>query len=166
MLERAETSGEGDVDMRILIAAVGRARSGGAHDLYETYTGRLPWPTTLREIAAAKARSAKERIRREGEALVKTIPSGSVRVALDESGQNLSSNTFAKRIASWRDSGRPDLAFVLGGADGLAEEIIRSADLVLALGTMTWPHLLARAMVMEQLYRASAILSGHPYHRE
>ncbi len=151
--------------MRILIAAIGRSRAGAARDLYETYEKRLPWATTLREIDAAKSRNPNERIQREAAALLKAIPQAAVRVALDETGQDLSSDAFAKRIAKWRDEGRADIAFVLGGADGLAKEVTAGADLVLALGHMTWPHLLARAMVMEQLYRASSILSGHPYHR-
>ena len=151
--------------MRILIAAIGRSRAGAARDLYETYEKRLHWATTLREIDAAKSRNPNERIQREAAALLKAIPQAAVRVALDETGQDLSSDAFAKRIAKWRDEGRADIAFVLGGADGLAKEVTAGADLVLALGHMTWPHLLARAMVMEQLYRASSILSGHPYHR-
>ena len=151
--------------MRILIAAVGRSRAGSVRDLYEIYETRVPWAMTLREIEADKSRNSNERIRREGAALLKIVPQGAVHVALDESGQNLTSDAFAKRIAKWRDSGRADIAFILGGADGLAEEVRAGADLVLALGHMTWPHLLARAMVMEQLYRASSILAGHPYHR-
>ena len=151
--------------MRILIAAVGRLRPGAIRDLFDIYEKRLPWPTTVREFEAAKGRNPNERIRREGGALLKAVPAGAVLVALDEGGRCLGSRAFAGRIGAWRDSGRADIAFVLGGADGLDKDVTAGADLVLAFGSMTWPHLLARAMLMEQLYRASSILSGHPYHR-
>jgi 23S rRNA (pseudouridine1915-N3)-methyltransferase len=86
-------------------------------------------------------------------------------VALDERGAALSSAAFAERLGTWRDGGIPDLAFLIGGADGLADTVRQRAGLVLSLGLMTWPHLLARGLLLEQIYRAQQILAGHPYHR-
>ena len=82
-----------------------------------------------------------------------------------ETGKNLTSPVFAKKIGAWRDDGVKDLAFLIGGADGLAKEVRKTAVLTLSLGSMTWPHLLVRALLAEQLYRAQTILAGHPYHR-
>jgi 23S rRNA (pseudouridine1915-N3)-methyltransferase len=84
---------------------------------------------------------------------------------MDETGKTLTSDSFAQRLGRWRDDGIADLAFVIGGANGLHPDLRRKADLILSLGVMTWPHILARAMLMEQLYRAHTILTGHPYHR-
>jgi 23S rRNA (pseudouridine1915-N3)-methyltransferase len=92
------------------------------------------------------------------------MPEGSVLVALDGRGTQLSSADLAKRLDTWRQSAA-DLAFVIGGAEGLHESVLKKASLVLSLGAMTWPHLLARGMLLEQIYRAQQILAGHPYHR-
>ncbi|MBY0429841.1 MAG: 23S rRNA (pseudouridine(1915)-N(3))-methyltransferase RlmH, partial [Rhodospirillales bacterium] len=92
-------------------------------------------------------------------------PPGATLVVLDERGCQFSSPVFARKLGEWRDSGIAELAFVIGGADGHGEAVRKRADLLLSLGTMTWPHMLARAMLAEQLFRAHAILSGHPYHR-
>ena len=87
-------------------------------------------------------------------------------MALDERGRQLGSRDFAQKLGAWRDQGVAEIAFVIGGADGLAESLRRRADLTLSLGQMTWPHMLARAMLVEQIYRAQQILAGHPYHRD
>ncbi len=151
--------------MRILIAAVGRARRGPAKDLYDDYAGRLPWPVNLKEFGADKSRSAAERKKREATALGGAVPKGALTICLDAAGEAQSSETFARRLEDW--NGRStDLAFLIGGPDGLEASLREQSDLVLSLGPMTWPHLLARAMLVEQLYRASCILSGHPYHRQ
>ncbi len=150
--------------MRILIAAVGRARRGPAQDLYDDYAGRLPWPINLKEFGADKSRSAAERKKREATALDGAVPEGALTICLDAAGEAQSSEAFARRLEDW--SGRvTDLAFLIGGPDGLEASLRKQSDLVLSLGPMTWPHLLARVMLVEQLYRASCILSGHPYHR-
>ena len=101
----------------------------------------------------------------EADALSRAIPEGAALVAMDERGRTLSSPDLADRLQSFRDMGRPDVAFVIGGADGLLREMRESADLVLSFGPMVWPHMLARVMLFEQLYRAATILSGSPYHR-
>ncbi len=150
--------------MRLTIAAVGRLRAGPIKALYDEYARRLPWPVSVHEVAEAKAAHARERREREARALLKLVPERTLAVALDESGEPLSSRAFADRLARWRDDGR-DLAFLIGGADGHGEAVLARADLVLSLGAMTWPHLLVRALLAEQLYRAHAILSHHPYHR-
>ena len=104
-------------------------------------------------------------MRHEGELLLKAVPDGALVVALDPAGKKFTSAAFAKRLGAWRDGGVKDIAFLIGGADGLDRAVTDGADEVLSLGAMTWPHLLARAMLAEQIYRAQCILSGHPYHR-
>jgi 23S rRNA (pseudouridine1915-N3)-methyltransferase len=150
--------------MRVLIAAVGRARAGAARSLYDDYAKRLPWRVTLREVEEKRKLANPARKHREGELLLATVSGHAVVVALDERGTALSSEDFAHRLGGWRDQGR-DLVFLVGGADGLAPEVLERADFVLSLGPMTWPHLLVRVLLIEQLYRATSILAGHPYHR-
>lgn len=156
--------------MRILICAVGRARPGPLRDLYEDYAGRVGATrmfgrVDLREVEERKTVSAAELKQREGELLRAALPKQATLVALDARGQPLTSEAFAARLAQWRDGGAGDLAFLVGGADGLEPALVKQADLVLSLGAMTWPHMLARVMLAEQLYRAATILQGHPYHR-
>jgi 23S rRNA (pseudouridine1915-N3)-methyltransferase len=98
--------------------------------------------------------------------ILSALPSGTPLIALDAGGLQWSSRTLAERIGTWRDRGSPELAFAIGGADGLHSTVLDSADVTLSLGPMTWPHLLVRGMLLEQLYRAQQILTGHPYHRE
>ena len=101
----------------------------------------------------------------EGALLAKTLPDGAALCVLDERGKLLSSPEFAQALAAWRDAGRQDAAFVIGGADGVDPALRGRADLVISLGRMVWPHLLVRVMLAEQLYRAAQILAGTPYHR-
>jgi 23S rRNA (pseudouridine1915-N3)-methyltransferase len=103
---------------------------------------------------------------REAGLILAALPPGARLVALDERGAAWSSIELANRLASWRDAGTGAVAFAIGGADGLGTAVIERADAVLSLGSMTWPHLLVRGMLLEQLYRAQQILAGHPYHRE
>jgi 23S rRNA (pseudouridine1915-N3)-methyltransferase len=103
---------------------------------------------------------------REAELIRAAVPAGVRLLALDQRGTEWSSREFADRLRSWRDGGTGDVAFAIGGAEGLGAAVIDRADQVLSLGAMTWPHLLARCMLLEQLYRAQQILAGHPYHRE
>ena len=102
---------------------------------------------------------------REGELILGALPAGVPIVALDERGVQRSSRALAEQIAIWCDRGSPELAFAIGGADGLHPTVLDRADVTLSLGSMTWPHLLVRGMLLEQLYRAQQILAGHPYHR-
>lgn len=151
--------------MRIVIAAVGRAKPGPAQALFAEYTRRLPWKIELREVEERRPLSVPERRRREAERLRAAVPEDAVVVALDAGGRGLSSAAFARLMTDWRESGRTAIVFLIGGADGLDPALIADADVVLSLGAMTWPHLLVRGMLAEQLYRAHAIQSGHPYHR-
>jgi 23S rRNA (pseudouridine1915-N3)-methyltransferase len=161
--------------MRILVAAVGRGRAGKAavaeQALFDDYARRLAargpagMTLTLREVEERRKLSPAQHKAAEAGLLLGEIPKGATLVALDARGRTLSSEDFAQRLARWRDDGIADLAFVIGGADGLDRTILERASFVLSLGSMTWPHLLARAMLAEQIYRAQSILLGHPYHR-
>lgn len=156
--------------MRITLAAIGRARPGPARDLYQAYAQRLahgPFGAPrLIELEERRPLPAEKLRRREAELLLGALPAGARIVALDERGTSLSSADFAALLGRWRDEGLADLAFAIGGAEGLDETLRSAAAKVLSLGPMTWPHLLVRALLAEQLYRAQSILTGHPYHRE
>lgn len=148
--------------MRLL--AVGRLRDGPEFELYRRYAGRLRPALALTEVVEARGGSAAERRRRDGEALLALLPAAAIAVPLDLGGTQPDSEAFAALLQRWLASGR-EPCFLIGGADGLAPGVLARADLVLSLGALTWPHLLVRAMLAEQLFRAQAILSGHPYHR-
>ncbi|HYL50067.1 MAG TPA: 23S rRNA (pseudouridine(1915)-N(3))-methyltransferase RlmH [Stellaceae bacterium] len=152
--------------MRITIAAIGKLKPGPHRDLAAHYASRLRWPLAIREVEERRKLPPAELKTREAALLFDVIPKGATVVALDERGTALSSADFAKRFARWRDSGVADLAFVIGGADGLADVVRRKAAFVMSLGPATWPHFLVRGMLLEQLYRAETLLAGHPYHRE
>jgi 23S rRNA (pseudouridine1915-N3)-methyltransferase len=107
-----------------------------------------------------------ERRAREAALLLTGLPKGAVIVALDEKGKSLTSRQFADTLAGWRDGGEQEIAFLIGGADGLDKVVLSKARLTLSLSAMTWPHLLARVMLLEQLYRAWSLQTGHPYHRD
>ena len=151
--------------MKIIVAAVGRAKAGPERDLYQSYTRRLRWPVQLKEIEIKKEVDTNIRRAREGEALLAAIPEHARIIVLDENGRNDTSKEFALRLGEWRDEGTPAVAFIIGGADGIDGAVSNRADTVLSFGTVTWPHMLVRALLAEQIYRAHAILSGHPYHR-
>jgi 23S rRNA (pseudouridine1915-N3)-methyltransferase len=153
--------------LRFHIVAVGRARQGPERALFEHFAGRLTdWPLVLREVEP-RGRVAPDRLKAaEAEAILAALPERATVVALDETGKALASTAFAQRIADWRDASVADLAFVIGGADGLDDTVRRRADLLLSFGRATWPHMLVRGLLAEQLYRARQILAGHPYHRE
>jgi len=152
--------------MRTHLIAVGRMKPGPERELYEHYGVRLNPAPQMREVEEKRNLPAAQLKVREGELLLAAIPDGAHVVALDEKGRKLGSQAFAKRLGAWRDEGVRDVAFVIGGADGLDKAVLSRANLVMSLSDMTWPHMLVRGLLAEQLYRASAILSGHPYHRE
>lgn len=159
--------------MRITIAAVGRLKAGAERELFERYVARasaagrrLGLTFNLREFPESRASVASTRKDQESAAILGALPERAVLVVLDEKGRSLGSAAFAEKIAKWRDSGREDLVFAIGGADGHAPQLSSRADLALSFGEMTWPHQLVRVMLAEQLYRAVTILTGHPYHRE
>ena len=160
--------------MRIVVAAVGRLKAGPDRELAERYrdratrTGRALGVRGLEiiEVRESRAREAERRITEEAIALASVIPDGAVTVLLDNRGENLSSDSFAGRLRGWRDAGREATCFIIGGADGLGAALRERADLILAFGSTTWPHQLVRIMLVEQIYPAITIMSGHPYHRD
>ena len=138
--------------MQLHVIARGKIARTPEAELVARYEKRLAWPVKLTELPDTGGRVPE--------------PQGSCRtVLLEERGRNLSSDELAQLLGRWRDDGVREARFVLGAADGHSEEERAAADLLLAFGAATWPHLLARAMLMEQLYRATTILAGHPYHR-
>lgn len=159
--------------MRIIVAAIGRLKAGSETELAERYrkraeqTGRnLGWKSVeIIEIRESRADDAQKRMLEESIALANIIPDRSVTVLLDERGDNPDSAKFAEQLASWRAADAPALVFIIGGADGLASSLCDKAKMKLSFGAATWPHQLVRAMLLEQLYRAATILTGHPYHR-
>lgn len=151
--------------MKLLIAAIGKAKPSPEQQLYLDYTKRLPWKISVKEFQIKQDDSAK-RMQREGEQLLAACVGYDHLVALDESGRQLSSREFAATLASWQQRGASSFAFVIGGSDGLSDEVLKKANLVWSLGKVTWPHMLVRALLAEQLYRAHSINSGHPYHRD
>ncbi|MFP6778046.1 MAG: 23S rRNA (pseudouridine(1915)-N(3))-methyltransferase RlmH [Alphaproteobacteria bacterium] len=151
--------------MRIAVLAIGRARNELTTRIFDDYMARLPWPYKLRELQESRPLNVEKRKQREAELLLGAVPERALAIALDGGGKMLSSEEFARRIGAWRDDGVPCVAFLIGGADGHGAAVLKRADLTLSLGPMVWPHLLVRAMLAEQLWRAASILSGHPYHR-
>ena len=159
--------------MRIVVAAVGRLKRGAEADLAQRYLERAVKSgrgiglraLDIIEISESRARDAERRMLEESIALANVIPKDAATVLLDPRGEALDSNAFAKRLRGWNDGGH-DVAFVVGGPDGLAPTLSERATLHVAFGALTWPHQLVRVMLLEQIYRAVTILSGHPYHRE
>jgi len=139
----------------VLLHIVARGKIGRSPeaDLVERYLKRIAWPTKVTELPDRGGK-------------VPDPPANSVTIVLDEHGLPLSSVELAKRMEAWRDGGKREARFMIGAADGHDDEQRRSADLLLSFGPATWPHLLARAMLAEQLFRATSILANHPYHRE
>ena len=158
--------------MRLVVAAIGRLK-GPESELCERYrkraaqTGRVLGLRDVEvvEIRESRAAEADKRKLEESIALANVLPPGAAKVLLDPQGENLGSEALAARIGEWRTDNRAAAVFIIGGPDGLAETLSGQADLRLAFGAATWPHQLVRVMLLEQLYRATTILSGHPYHR-
>lgn len=156
--------------MRVHICAVGRLRSGPERDLLDDYLARFDRTGRALGLGPAAMTEVEDRkgggMSAEAELLDRAIPKGALTVALDERGKLLSSPDFADLLGRWRDEGRGDAAFVIGGADGIEPALRDRADFKLSFGKMVWPHMLARVMLTEQLYRAASILAGAPYHRQ
>jgi len=155
--------------MRVAICAVGRLRAGPERSLLDDYLTRFDragrglglGPATVTEVEDRKGGG----MAGEAPLLGRAIPAGAALCVLDERGLLIGSPDFAARLAAWRDAGLVQAAFVIGGADGVDPGLRDRADLVLSFGAMVWPHMLARVMLAEQLYRAAQILAGTPYHR-
>ena len=155
--------------MRVHICAVGRLRKGPERDLYDDYLTRFD--RTGRALALGPAQLIEVEDKKgggmpaEAALLERAIPTGSLICVMDERGKVQSSPEFADMLGQWRDQGRQEVAFVIGGADGIDPNLRDRADAALSFGKMVWPHMLVRVMLAEQLYRAASILSNGPYHR-
>ncbi|MFI4947640.1 MAG: 23S rRNA (pseudouridine(1915)-N(3))-methyltransferase RlmH [Alphaproteobacteria bacterium] len=152
--------------IRLYLLAIGRLRRGPLHDVQALYAGRLAPPVTITELEEKRPLPPAALKLREAELILAARPAGARLVALDRTGAAWTSRDFADRLAAWRDGGAAAIAFAIGGAEGLATGVVESADAVMSLGKMTWPHLFVRSMLLEQLYRAQQIHAGHPYHRD
>ena|SRR5690625_2317827 len=161
--------------MRLTLLAVGRLRGGPLQALLDDYGKRLGGkglgggplgPLSVKEVEERRSLPPPALKAREGELLLKALPKDARVVALDETGRSLDSRAFASLLGRWHDEGVAETTFVIGGADGLDEGVRQRAHLTLSLGALTWPHMLVRLLLAEQLYRANAILQGHPYHRD
>ncbi|PLX37878.1 MAG: 23S rRNA (pseudouridine(1915)-N(3))-methyltransferase RlmH [Hyphomicrobiales bacterium] len=160
--------------MRIVVSAVGRLKAGAERDLCDRYrdradkAGRALGFTAVdtRETAESRASRTEQRGSEEATALLSNLPEGTFVVALDETGKTMTSRAFADRLSGLRDRSIPEVRFLIGGADGHGDAARQRADLMLSLGPMTYPHQIARALILEQVYRAITILAGHPYHRD
>ena len=159
--------------MRIIVAAVGRLKQGPETELSERYRKRTAQTgrnlglrdVEIIEIRESRAADAGKRMLEESIALANIIPPGAAVALLDSRGDNLDSASLAAQLAKFRSNDRPAIVFIVGGADGLAPSLRDKAELRLSFGAATWPHQLVRVMLLEQLYRATTILTGHPYHR-
>jgi 23S rRNA (pseudouridine1915-N3)-methyltransferase len=159
--------------MRLHILAIGHARGTQEAVLTEDFVGRaqnmgrrMGFPAVLcEELPGSKDRDVNKRMANEAERLSRRVPDGAHVVLLDARGKGMTSEDFAEMLGALRDAGTKDLAFVIGGPDGLVALPGKKAGRSLAFGPQTWPHLMVRAMLAEQIYRAMTILAGHPYHR-
>ncbi len=153
--------------MQIVIAAIGKLKKQTPEDtLIQSYIQKTRWPIVIKEAEEKKALSGEALKEAESQLLLNNVPIGAKIIALDESGKTPSSREFAGLIRGWIDSGAPAIAFLIGGANGHADFLKQRADYKLSFGRMTLPHMLARVVLAEQIYRAKTIIDGHPYHRD
>ena len=151
--------------MRIIVACVGRLKAGPVRDICDDYARRLPWDVAWQEITENSRLPTNKRMAQESDEILSRLEACQRRIALDERGRDLDSEALAALLGGWRDAGDNTIGIAIGGADGLAETVRNSADATIRFGRLTWPHMMVRAMLAEQLYRAHTILTGHPYHR-
>ncbi len=153
--------------MKISVVAVGRLKAGPEKALADHFLNRITaWPVAIREVEEKRRLEGDALKRAEGEKLLAALPDGATLVALDERGKAHSSRQFAKLLSDWQDDGLGELAFAIGGADGLSDDIRKRADRAISFGAMTWPHFVVRGLLFEQIYRAQQIIARHPYHRD
>jgi 23S rRNA (pseudouridine1915-N3)-methyltransferase len=153
--------------MRVTLIAIGRLRAGPLAEAYADYAARLKagrWRLDLVELEEKRRLAGAELMAREAELLLGAVPKGAFTIALDPRGKPMGSEAFAAELGALRDSAR-DVAFLVGGADGFDPSVRAAVPRLLSFGAMTWPHMLVRVMLAEQLFRAQSILAGHPYHR-
>lgn len=145
--------------LRIEIIAAGRLKSGPFSSLRDEYLKRLTWPTSITEVDGRSTADEQAKI-------LEKIRASAIVIALDERGKVFSSRNFSNQLAQFSEQGLTDVQFVIGGADGLNDDIRKQARFLLAFGPQTWPHMMVRVMLLEQIYRAQQIIAGHPYHRD
>lgn len=155
-----------DGKMQIKIRAIGRLKVSAFAQMVQEYAKRMRTPVTVEDFEAKKKTSSDKMQEEEGAWLIKNLSKDAFVVALDERGKGLTSPQFAKLLEEVALKGVGELIFLIGGADGLIQEVRGRADMLLSFGSMVWPHKLVRVMLMEQLYRAQQIQAGHPYHRD
>jgi 23S rRNA (pseudouridine1915-N3)-methyltransferase len=146
--------------MKVRLVAVGKLKKSPLLDLCDEYVKRMNWSVSVKEIDAPKASTSAI----EAPLILKQIPDNGVVIALDERGETLTSPAFAKKIEGWQRQ-TSELVFLIGGADGFADDVRKRATFLMSFGKQTWPHMLVRVMLLEQIYRAQQIIAGHPYHR-
>jgi 23S rRNA (pseudouridine1915-N3)-methyltransferase len=152
--------------MHLKIITIGKDRREEFAPAIQRYQKQLPWKLEIVEKQPKKPNApVEQRMQEEALLILAAAEDCTVRVALDEHGKVLTSQDLASKLGSWRDTGQGRVAFFIGGADGLHPDLLARCDMKLAFGAMTWPHQMVRLMLVEQLYRAYTLLSGHPYHR-
>ena len=149
----------------INLIAIGKLKKGPLFELKEEYLKRIRWPVKIHEIES-KQTNPQIMNEEENEKLLEYITPQSFLIVMDETGKTLRSKAFSKKLEQLEIEGTTTVDFIIGGADGLSTEIKKRANLMLSFGQQTWPHMLARIMLLEQIYRAQQIQAGHPYHRE
>lgn len=160
--------------MRVIIAAIGKLKSGAEHELVKRYLDRIDksgkaigiTKVDMVEVVESRAASPELRKSEEADALLAKLPDGVVLICFDERGKSPSSRAFAKQVEASIDKGAPAIAFIVGGPDGLSGTLRDQAVNIVSFGALTMPHQIVRALVAEQIYRAITILTGHPYHRD
>lgn len=153
--------------MHIIISTIGKLKKNSSEfDLINGYLKRLKWPVDIKEYEEKKSLTGDDLKNAEGALLLSGVPEKAKVIVLDEHGKTLSSREFANQLQVWQNNSVATVAFLIGGADGHGDNVKKRADLTLSFGRMTLPHFLMRVVLVEQIYRASTILDGHPYHRD
>lgn len=151
--------------LKVDLICVSRIKSGSYYDLVADYKKRIQWDLNIIELES-KHRDAKKSQQDEEEKILKHLNNQAIIFAMDERGKTIKSLDFSRKLETYKNQGTNHIQFIIGGADGLTDPVRAKANVLLSFGKQTWPHLLARVMLLEQIYRAQQILSGHPYHRE
>ena len=152
--------------MKITILAVGKFKPSMEREIFASYLKRIPWKIQLREVEVKKTLQNEQLKAAESVLLQASIPQNSLIIALDERGENLSSRQLANVFIKWQNEGASSVAIMIGGAEGLADDIRKKADILISFGKLTWPHMLVRTMLAEQIYRIYTIMNNHPYHKD
>ncbi len=147
--------------MHITIIAVGKNSKSSLLDLYNEYKKRINWKVDLKEITSKNLNNEQE-----NKQILSLIPDKAIVIALDEKGKSMPSSNFADKFKKWQLDGFTNICFIIGGADGINNDVRDKANMLISFGEQTWPHMMVRSMLIEQIYRTQQILIGHPYHRQ